>query len=68
MNISDLNYLESVSNSSNIVGGGKFKIKFNVAEVYQYSDATALALNFGKKGDAYAYNDVYQKVSINQRN
>ncbi len=68
MNISDLNYLEPVSRSSNIVGGGRFRIKFNVAEVTQYSDATAVALNFGKRGDAYAYNDVYQSVSIHQSN
>ncbi|KAM3099986.1 hypothetical protein ACKFKG_01985 [Phormidesmis sp. 146-35] len=67
MIISDLNYLETVSEPTEIVGGG-FKIKFNIAEVYQYSEATAVAINFGKKGSATAYNYVTQKVSIDQRN
>ncbi len=67
MVISDLNYLEPVSESPSIVGGG-FKLKFNIAEVYQYSEATAVAINFGKKGSATAYNYVTQSVSIDQRN
>lgn len=67
MFISDLNYLEAVSDAS-VTGGGKKRSygdkNVSYISVYQEAYPTAVALNFGKYGYAKANANVSQSVHI----
>lgn len=70
MIISDLTYLQDISESSEVLGGsrkkgrGGFEFNVNVNKVNQYSKIEAYAVNFGKYGDAENYISVYQESRI----
>ena len=66
MIISNLMHCQTVAASSEISGaGGHRKPKYSIKnEVYQSVDAYAVALNFGKYGEAEAYNYTKQSVYI----
>ena len=64
MIISNLMHCQTLAASSEVAGGHR-KPKYSIKnEVTQSVDAYAVALNFGKYGEAEAYNYTKQSVSI----
>ena len=63
MIISDLMHCQTVAASSEISGAGRYSSVIK-NKVYQNVDAYAVALNFGKYGEAVAYNEIKQSVMI----
>ncbi len=72
MTISDLTYLETVSDASSVIGSGrKFKyfdidVQINYSTIYQKAKAYAYAEAY--KGDAYASATAYNTADVDQTN
>ena len=68
MIISDLLHCQAATDAEILGSGGRRSWGRNssmtITKVYQKVDAYAVAVNFGKYGDAIAYNETYQSVRI----